>query len=665
MGQNTSNTEDKMVRMKELVKTLRRASKAYYNDNEEVMSNFEYDALYDELAKLEQETGITLSGSPTVTVGYEVLSELKKVTHEYPMLSLDKTKSVDTLVSWLGGQIGVMSWKLDGLTTVLTYEEGVLKQAVTRGNGQVGEDITHNVKVFQNVPQSISYKGKLIVRGESVIQYSDFKRINEEIPETEAKYKNPRNLCSGTVRQLNSEICAARNVHFFAFHLVDVGELSELDTIEKRFEWLASLGFDVVEYKVVTGDTLSDTVAYFADKITKNDVPSDGLVLAFDDISYGKSLGTTAKFPRDSIAFKWKDEVAETIFKEVFWSASRTGLINPVAVFEPVEIEGTTVSRASLHNVSILESYELGEGDRITVFKANMIIPQLAENLTRSNTLTIPEHCPVCSKETAIREENDVKVLVCLNPECPAKQLKRFAHFVGRDAMNIDGVSEATLEKFIQNGFLTNLDDLYHLEQYEEEITALEGFGRRSYDKLQKSIAKSREVSMASFVYSLGIANIGLSNAKLLCRHFQYDFERLRRAGLEELIEIDGIGELIAQSFVDYFANEKYNAVVDKLLQEITFTDEDVLEEAELTFAGMTFVVTGSLNVYENRNAIKAEIERLGGKVAGSVSSKTNYLINNDIMSNSSKNKKAKELSIPIITEEDFINLLKQEGSNQ
>lgn len=663
MGQSTSDTSDKMHRMKELVQNLQQASKAYYNEDKEIMSNLEYDALYDELVQLEKETGVTLSGSPTVTVGYEVLSELKKVTHEYPMLSLDKTKEVLELASWLSSQTGVLSWKLDGLTTVLTYENGVLKQAVTRGNGQVGEDITHNAKVFQNVPQAISYKGKLIVRGESVIKYSDFKRINEEIADIDAKYKNPRNLCSGTVRQLNSEICASRNVHFFAFQLVDVGEFTELSTMKQRFEWLASLGFDVVEYRVVSEDTIRTVIDDFAQRVVKNDFPSDGLVLSYDDIAYGKSLGTTAKFPKDSIAFKWRDEVAETTFREVFWSASRTGLINPVAVFDPVEIEGTTVTRASLHNVSILEEYELGEGDRITVFKANMIIPQLADNLTRSNTLKLPECCPVCHQKTSIKSENDIRVLICPNPLCPAKRVKQFAHYVSRDAMNIEGLSEATLEKFIQNGFLHHLYDLYHLDNYEEEITTLEGFGQRSYNKLMKAIDKSRECSMAAFIYSLGIANIGLSNAKLLVKHFDYDFERLKRASLEELVEIDGIGELIAKSFVDFFAREDYNQTVDCLLKEIRFEQTEVLEKDALLFDGMTFVVTGSLSIYENRNAIKAEIERLGGKVAGSVSSKTSYLINNDITSNSSKNKKAKQLSIPIITEEDYVKLL-QEGSN-
>jgi DNA ligase (NAD+) len=498
------------------------------------------------------------------------------------------------------------------------------------------------------------------VRGEAVIQYSDFERINAEIPDTDAKYKNPRNLCSGTVRQLNSEICAKRNVYFFAFNLIDVGALSELNTFVKRFEWLSQQGFDVVAYQAVTASDLERTVAQFSEKIATNDFPSDGLVLSYDDIAYGNSLGTTAKFPRGAIAFKWRDETVETTFREVFWSASRTGLINPVAVFDPVEIEGTTVSRASLHNVSILESYELGEGDTITVFKANMIIPQLAENRTRSNTLSLPNQCPVCANATEVREDNGVRVLVCVNPDCPAKKIKTFAHFVSRDAMNIDGLSEATLEKFIQNGFLHTFDDLYHLERFKDEITTLEGFGERSYNNLIDAVNKSREVSLANFINSLGIANVGLSNAKLLARHCDYDVSVLRGQTVEELLAIDGIGETIAVSIVDYFSNPEYNRVVDALLGEITFANEETLAEEAQILQGQTFVVTGTLQVYANRNAIKAEIERLGGKVAGSVSSKTNYLINNDSNSGSSKNKKAKELSIPILTEEDFISMLKE-----
>ena len=659
MAENVQN----MKRMKELVALLNRASKAYYNENTEIMSNYEYDACYDELVSLEKETGVTLSQSPTMHVGYEVKSELKKVTHEHPMLSLDKTKEVAELVSWLKDKEGVLSWKEDGLTTVLLYEDGKLVQAVTRGNGQVGEDITHNAKVFANVPQQISYKGKLTIRGESVISYEEFARINEEIADAEAKYKNPRNLCSGTVRQLNSRICAKRNVHFLAFNLIDVPDHMELDTVEKRFLWLSSLGFDVVQYKLVTKDTLPDTVSWFSSHITENQFPSDGLVLSYNDIAYGKSLGTTAKFPRDSIAFKWQDEVEETTFLEVFWSASRTGLINPVAVFEPVEIEGTTVSRASLHNVSILESYELGAGDKITVFKANMIIPQLSDNLTRSNTLKLPETCPVCHQPTRVKEENDVKVLLCENPLCPAKQVKRFAHFVSRDAMNMDGLSEATLEKFIQNGFLAELTDLFHLNRYRDEIVELEGFGEKSYQKLYAAIERSRNCSMPSFLYGLGIGNIGLRNAKLICQHFQYDFTKLRHADMEDLMQIDGIGELIAKAFIEYFSDAKKQEQLDVLLQEVTFEKEEMLAPEEQLLADKTFVVTGSLTQYANRNALKAEIERLGGKVAGSVSKKTDYLINNDATSNSSKNKKAKELNIPILTEEAFRNMIKQEGS--
>lgn len=656
-----NNTKQEKMRL--LVRQLNEAASAYYNQAEEIMSNFEYDKLYDELQELEKTTGIVFEDSPTKRVGYEVKSELTKVTHEYPMLSLDKTKEVSRLISWLQDKEGMLSWKLDGLTTVLTYDHGQLVQAVTRGNGVVGEDITHNAKVFANIPLKIPFSGKLTIRGESVIQYTDFERINKEIIEAESKYKNPRNLCSGTVRQLNSKICATRNVHFFAFQLVDAGNLLNLATIEQRFEWLKELGFDVVEHHLVTAETLADTVELYRSNITNNDFPSDGLVLSYNDIAYGKSLGRTAKFPKDSIAFKWKDEVVQTTFRNVWWSASRTGLINPVAVFDPVEIEGTTVSRASLHNVSILESYELGEGDTIEVFKANMIIPQLAGNITRSNTVTIPELCPVCHQSTAIRQENDVKVLFCPNPSCPAKKIKQFAHFAGRDAMNIDGLSEATLEKFIQNGFLSSLPDLYTLSQYKEEIVVLEGFGERSYQNLIQAIEQSRNVKMPNFLYSLGIANIGLSNAKLICRHFENDLQKIRKADEEELVAIDGVGELIAGSFVSYFSKKENQSMVDSLLQYITFLPEEMVEEEQLRLKDKTFVITGNLDVYENRNAMKEEIERFGGKVTGSVSKKTDYLINNDINSNSSKNNKAKELNIPIITEQDFIKMI-QEGTS-
>ncbi len=652
----------KQDRLKELVSILNEASKAYYQKDTEIMSNLEYDKLYDELVALEQETGIVLANSPTVHVGYEVLSELEKQEHPSPMLSLDKTKDVGTLVSWLGSHEGVLSWKLDGLTVVLIYENGELKNAVTRGNGEIGEVITNNARTFVNVPKKIPYMGKLVLRGEAVIKYSDFNRMNGEIAEAEDRYKNPRNLCSGSVRQLNNEITAKRHVYFYAFALVadvlDETQIKEAgfdNTMTGRFAWLKDQGFDVVEHFVVRKDTLEQRVMDFAARIPDNDIPSDGLVLSYNDIVYGKSLGTTAKFPRDSIAFKWADEQAETTLTEVEWSPSRTGLINPVAVFEPVELEGTTVTRASLHNVSILRALELGLGDKITVYKANMIIPQVADNLTRSSNLTIPARCPACGKPTTLQDVNGVQSLYCMNPLCSAKQIKGFSHFVSRNAMNIDGLSDATLEKFISMGFLKDLADIFHLDRHEEAIVNMEGFGRKSYDNLMKSIDAARRVAMAKFIYSLGISGIGLANAKVIVAHFGQDFHKIMEADEEELIAIDGIGEVLAKAFCDFFADPERMRIVKELLEEITFEQED--NDSEQTLEGKVFVITGSVEQFANRNALKDYIEKLGGKVTGSVSKNTDYLINNDVMSNSTKNKRARELDIPILSETDFMKL--------
>lgn len=647
-------------RIKELVVLLNQAGQAYYQEDREIMSNREYDGLYDELVRLEQETGITLANSPTLHVGYEVLSELEKEEHSAPMLSLDKTKDVEALAAWLGDKRGVLSWKMDGLTVVLTYRDGVLDKAVTRGNGEVGEVITNNARTFRNIPGRIPYTGELIVRGEAVIKYSDFEKINADIEEGEAKYKNPRNLCSGTVRQLNNQITAERNVHFFAFNLVEAKEVDFHNSLEERFRWLTQLGFDVVEYEVVEQDTIRAAVQGFSDRIKDNDFPSDGLVLSYDDLAYGKSLGVTAKFPRDSIAFKWADELAVTHLKYVEWSPSRTGLINPVAVFEPVELEGTSVSRASLHNISILESFALGEGDEISVFKANMIIPQVAENRTRSGTVSIPEHCPACGAATEIRQVNDVRSLYCTNEFCSARKLKLFSHFVSRNAMNIEGLSEATIEKFLEEGFLEELYDIYRLEPYRMQIVALEGFGERSYENLQASIQISRKTTLSRFLYGLGIMNIGVATAKLICRHFQNDLVAIENAGVEELVEMEGIGEVIAESFVAYFQNADNRKRIQELLKEIQFEQEETGGDS-LIFQGVNFVITGSVNHYANRDEVKALIEARGGKVTGSVTSKTHYLINNDVTSSSSKNKKAKELGVPIISEEEFIHLLNQE----
>ena len=650
-----NNTDTR--RMQELVELLNRAAKAYYQDADEIMSNYEYDALYDELQALEAQTGVTLSSSPTVNVGYEILSELPKERHPRPMLSLDKTKDVAGLQAFAGDQKVVMSWKMDGLTIVLTYRDGGLVKAVTRGNGEVGEVITANARTFKNLPLQIPYKGELVLRGEAVIGYKDFEKINEEIAEVDAKYKNPRNLCSGSVRQLNSEITAKRNVKFYGFSLVQAEGVDFHNSRAAQLDWLASQGFEVVEHIVVSREEIPNEVIKFSEKIVSNDFPSDGLVLIYDDVAYGQSLGRTSKFPRDSFAFKWADETSKTVLREIEWSPSRTGLINPVAIFDPVELEGTTVSRASVHNISIMEELELGIGDQIEVYKANMIIPQIAENLTRSGVKDIPKVCPVCGGATEIRSISNAKALYCTNPDCQAKQLKSYALVVSRDALNIDGLSEATLEKFIARGFIHDFADLFHLEKHREEICEMDGFGEKSYNNLIASVEKARETTLPRLIYGLGIANIGLANAKLICKEIGHDPERVMDLTAEDLAAIDGIGDVIAGNYVAYFADAEHRELFEKLLKEVKLPEEQE-DVGEQTFAGMNFVITGSVEHFANRNEVKALIESKGGKVTGSVTSKTNYLINNNVESTSSKNKKAKDLGIPIITEEDFLRML-------
>lgn len=650
-------SRQKQERMQELVTLLNHAAKAYYQDAQEIMSNLEYDRLYDELTKLEAELGITLSDSPTVNVGYEVLSELPKERHESPMLSLDKTKEVEDLKRFVGDQKAMMSWKMDGLTIVLTYRDGTLFKAVTRGNGEVGEVITNNARVFKNIPLKISYQGELILRGEAIIGYKDFEKINEEIADIDARYKNPRNLCSGSVRQLNNEITAKRNVRFYAFTLVQADGVDFHNSREKQMDWLREQGFEVVEHVMVTRDQVEDAVAEFSRKIVDNDFPSDGLVLVYDDIAYGRSLGRTAKFPRDSYAFKWADEQVRTKLLEIEWSPSRTGLINPVAIFEPVELEGTTVSRASVHNISIMEELELGIDDEIEVYKANMIIPQIAENLTRSGVRDIPEVCPVCGGKTEIRQVSNAKALYCTNPECQAKHIKSFSLFVSRDALNIEGLSESTLEKFIDRGYVKEFADLFHLDRYEEEIKEMEGFGEKSFNNLKASVEKARETTLPQVLYGLGIANVGLSNAKVICKEFKNDLDAMLHADAEQLSEISGIGAVIAGTFTAYFQNPAHVGQLKNLLGELKIHAEEG-EAKEQIFGGVNFVITGSVTHFANRKEVKELIESLGGKVTGSVTSKTNYLINNDITSTSSKNKKANELGIPIISEEMFLEML-------
>lgn len=641
-----------MERMKELIKILNDASKAYYQNDSQIMSDHEYDKLYDELVNLEKKTGLIFSNSPTQNVGYEVLSNLTKVKHESKILSLDKTKEPQKLKEWLKDNEGILSWKLDGLTIVLKYNNGKLVQAITRGNGEVGEDITHNAKVFKNVPLKILYDDELILRGEGVILYSEFKKINDELEEFEM-YKNPRNLCSGTVRQLNSEITAKRNVMFYAFTLVKSSGIDFNDKKSNQLEWLKKIGFDVVEYSIVNSDNIIDEIYNFQNKISSNDIASDGLVLTYNSILYSQSLGTTSKFPKDSIAFKWADETAKTIIENIEWNTSRTGLINPIAIFKPVELEGTTVTRASVHNVSVLKSLKLGIGDTVKVYKANMIIPQIAENITKSNNIIIPKTCPICGGETEIKTLKEGEALYCTNPNCHAQRLRSLSHFVSRDAMNIEGISEETLNKFIEKGFIENYVDIFNIMQYEDEIKNMEGFGERSYKKLVEAIEKAKNVLMPNFIYSLGINNVGLSNAKLLCKNFDYNLETIKNISEEELKEVDGFGDIIAHSIYNYFHNKNNLKLLDKALSYINLQKVEVDEIQGLE--KMNFVITGDLKYFKNRKELQEKIEILGGKVTSSVTSKTNYLINNDLFSQSSKNKKAKQLNIPILTEKDFI----------
>lgn len=643
-----------MSRMQELVDLLNKASKVYYQDGNEIISNYEYDKLYDELVAIENETGIRMSNSPTINVGYKVVSELPKRMHEQPMLSLDKTKEINGLISFIQDKTGLLSWKLDGLTVVLTYENGELKEAVTRGNGEIGEVITNNAKVFKNIPIHIAFKGKLVLRGEAVIRYSDFQEINDLIDDETAKYKNPRNLCSGSVRQLNNEITSKRNVYCYVFSLILAEGVDFHNSVQCQFEWLKDQGFDIVDYKIVTSENMIDTVDCFSESIKENDIPSDGLVLVYDDIEYGISLGSTAKFPRNGIAFKWADELALTHLRLIEWSASRTGLINPIAVFDPVELEGTTVTRASLHNVSIAQNLKLGIGDEIEVYKANMIIPQIAQNLTKSGLDTIPKQCPVCGEETLIKEDNGFKFLYCQNTVCPAKMVRKYTHFTSRNAMNIEGLSKETLEKFVDSGYIHEFADIYKLSRYEEEIVETKGFGRKSFENYMASIEKSRNTEGYRVINGLGISNIGLTNSKMLCKEFKCDMDKLIHATEEELTNIDGIGGIIAMSFVQYFEDEKNMKEFQNLMQELTIKKDFKEQKSNDNIAGKTFVITGSLNTFSNRDELKLLIESLDGKVTSSVSAKTDFLINNDALSGSSKNKKANELGVLIITEEEF-----------
>lgn len=649
--------EDKITRMKELISILNKASELYYQKNTIMMTDYEYDHLYDELVELEKETNMTLSNSPTINVEPEISSSLKQVEHPSPMLSLAKTKKVSELENFLGDKEGLLSWKLDGLTIVLTYEDGKLISGVTRGTGIIGELVTENVKQFKNVPLTIPYKGRLVLRGEAIIKYSDFNRMNEELGDGSSQYKNPRNLCSGSVRQLDSSITAKRCVNCIIFALIESStNISNLKS--ECFDWLKNQGFEVVEHYKVTKNTVKEQVLMFKEKVKEYDIPSDGLVITYDDIAYGNSLGTTAKFPKHSLAFKWKDETVATTLRKVDWLVSRTGLINPVAVFDPVELEGTIVSRASVHNVSILEGLKLGIGDTIMVYKANMIIPQIASNSTQSGNLEIPDRCPVCGSKASIISNSDVKYLYCMNDFCKAKLIKRLSLFVSRNAMNIDGISDMILNKLITEKIVNNYKDLYHLDRHKDKIIAFEGFGEKSYSNMINSIEKSRHVKLANFIYALGIPDIGFSRAKLICNHFNNDFNKISNLTYEELSNIPGVGDVIAKEWIDTFSNPDFIEELKELKEEIDIPKASTNSNKDLD--GLTFVITGSLNKFTNRDTMIEFIEEHGGKVVTSISSKVNYLINNDITSTSTKNNKAKELGISIIDEDKFLELIKE-----
>ena len=646
------NLDDKKRRIDELIETLNEASAAYYDEASEIMSNYEYDALYDELESLEKETGYTPLNSPTKNVGYTVQSELPKERHRSRMLSLDKTKSREELAAWLGDHKGLLSWKLDGLTVVLTYEGGELVKAVTRGNGDIGEVITPNARVFVNVPKHIPYKGHAVIRGEAVITYEEFDRINEAIDDADAKYKNPRNLCSGSVRQLNSKITAERNVRFYAFTLSEADGVDYEGLRSNQMKWMAEQGFDVVEFVKVDNKNIFEAIDNYAERVHSFEIPSDGLVLTLEDLEYAATLGTTAKFPRDSLAFKWADQQAETILREIEWSPSRTGLLNPIAIFDPVELEGTTVKRASVHNLNIMETLKLGIGDTITVYKANMIIPQIGDNLTKSGNIELPSHCPVCDGATEIKLMTGTKVLTCTNPNCLAKQVKRFSLFVSRDALNIEGLSEQTLLKFIGLGYIKSFADIFRLENHRDEIVELDGFGKKSYDKLSSSIEKSRHTVPTRILVALGIPGVGVTTAAQIARACENKWAKISSLSYDELISVSGIGEVMARDYEAFFADEHNKNVVLDLVGELDI--DESYEQVGTALSGETFVITGSLEHYKSRTELKKEIETQGGKVAGSVSKNTSYLVTNNPESGSSKNKAAAELGVKIITEDEI-----------
>ena len=638
------------VRIRSLIDILNKANEAYYYHDNEIMSNKEYDDLYDQLIQLENESGIIYSDSPTQNLGEHIYSSLPKVKHESPMLSLDKTKDRDALREWLGNKEGVLSWKLDGLTVVLTYENGKLEKAVTRGNGAIGEEITENAKFFKNVPLRIPFKGKLILRGEAVISYHDFETINVE---EQGRFKNPRNLASGSIRALDTNQVKKRKVQVIIFEVI---QGSEANLVTDKFTWISHLGFKPVDYEVVNADNILEKIQDFENRITSNNIPSDGLVLTFNDTAYGRSLGTTGKFPKHSMAFKWQDEVEETVLRSVEWNTSRTGLINPVAVFDPVYLEGTEVSRATLNNVSYIKDLQLGIGDTIEVYKSNMIIPTILSNKTKSNNLIIPVVCPTCGMQARLIRSNNTEILQCMNLDCPARFLNKLIHFCSRDAMDIQGLSIKTLEFVIKQGWVNNFLDLYNLQNYERKWAMMRGFSTVSVRKYLAAIENSKKTESARFLYALGIPKIGRHQSQSLIQVYKsWDAFIQAVKSNTDFSHIDGVGDCLNQNIHNWYNGFYKQDQIEKLASLMIFEDQEITTSDILK--GKTFCITGKLNMFANRSDLVKFIEQQGGKVSGSVSKNTDYLINNDKGSNSSKNKKAIELGVSIITESEFSKL--------
>lgn len=654
----------KIEYIKSLVRQLTAACEAYYKNDNPIMTDKQFDDLFDELEKLENETGFVMCGSPTQKVQGYVINELKKVKHTKPMLSANKTKEISEIERFIGNQLCILSWKLDGLTIVLRYKDNKFTQAITRGNGEIGEDVTHTMSMCSNIPMTIPYTGDLEVRGECVISWEEFNKINETLND---QYKHPRNLAAGTVRQLDSNISRSRKLTFKAFELVQ-DELYErsktnlllrdqLMDIKESFDYLEECGFEVVEHELVTNNNISDVIERFDPE--KYQYPVDGLVVMYNSYEYGKQQGKTSHHPLNMLALKWEDQLYETTLEDVLWNTSKTGLINPVAIFSPVDLDGAITTRATLHNVSYIEDLELGIGDSIQIYRSNMVIPKVHESLTRSNNLDIPSKCPCCGGDVEIHNENGSKTLHCMNQQCSAKLLSQFVYFVSRECMNIDGLSEATLDRFIQAGWLIQLKDIYHLYEHKKEMIHMDGFGKRRVEKLLDAIEKSRNSKLSNFITALSIPLIGKSTAKDMAKvcHNHINEFFLNIESKFDWSNVDGIGDTTNDSINDYF--DKNLEAVKDLIKEINFSSSENDNHSSKDLSGLTFVITGKVEKYKNRNVMKEEIESKGGKVSGSVSSKTNYLVNNDMSSNSSKNKKAKELMIPIITEDELIKLIR------